>query len=482
MVLGVVLAVGLAGAWLWRSQAHSPGARRVLIISPEPSHQTDVNQGLETLISDHFEVLAGATVIHAAAVPPPAVLRKLPLDLALFRFHGRREGQRLALTTQWTTPAELLAGHPWNLNVQPPMDPDQAMAAWLAHWPLERRHRFRADLYPRNPEHFWALLHAMAIQDDREATAHLGDTQALAEAEPMCATAWVTLGDHLYRSLWVDPAQAGIGLNSRTHKVFQRAVSLVPGHPRATFLWSLMLTDTGNQDLALRVLGEAVRLRPDAPDLYLGLTYAGRTAGLLAGAHSALTRREALLTPLAPSSFWTVETTNLYLGNWPAFERDLQQARAVREDAGVLFYQGYLALLKGDRRAALAHMKASEAATGSSPFQDLSRVYRALLEGRIEDGLAELRNIDEIRGKLRIPDGELTFKQAEAYSLLGDADRAVDCATRAFVQGFSCARWYETSPFLEKMRTHPRWPTLRRNVRERQAVLEGTFPLSSFEP
>ena len=76
----------------------------------------------------------------------------------------------------------------------------------------------------------------------------------------------------------------------------------------------------------------------------------------------------------------------------------------------------------------------------------------------------------------------LTFKQAEAYSLLGDADRAVDCATRAFVQGFSCARWYETSPFLEKMRTHPRWPTLRRNVRERQAVLEGSFPPSSFEP
>ncbi|WP_257306593.1 hypothetical protein [Geothrix campi] len=482
MLLGACLGVCLAGAWVWRSSTLSAGARRVLIISPESSQQTDVNLGLETLITDHFEVLAGITVTHSATVPTPAALRKLPADLVLLRFLGRREGQQLALSTQWTTPAELLAGHPWVRHAQPPMEPAQAMDTWVARWPLERRHRFRADLYPRKPEHFWELLHAMAIRDDREATAHLTATQALAEAEPMCATAWATLGDHLYRSLWVDPAHAGIGLSSRTHKAFEHAVNLVPGHPRATFLWSLMLTDTGNQDLALRVLGNAVRLRPRVPDLYLGFTYAGRTSGLLAGAHSAMIRRETLIAPLAPASFWTVETTNLYLGDWAAFEQDLQRARAVREDAGVLFYQGYLALLKGNRGEALAHMKAGETATGSSPFQDLSRVYRAYLEGRTEDGLAELRRIDEVRGKLRIPDGELTFKHAEAYSLLGDADRAVDAATRAFVQGFSCARWYETSPFLEKMRTHSRWPTLRRNIRERQAVLEGSFPPASFEP
>ncbi|WP_257312291.1 hypothetical protein [Geothrix fuzhouensis] len=482
MLLGAVLGISLAGAWLWRSNAHYPSPRRVLMISPEPSLQTELNLGLETLIKDHFEVLAGLTVTQAPAVPTPAELRKLPADMALFRFQGWRDGQRLALTTQWTTPAKLLAGQPWNRSRQPPMEPALALDTWLAHWPMERRHRFAADLYPRQTDHFWGLLHAMAVRDDQEATEQLATTQALAEAEPMCATAWATLGDHLYRSLWVDPAKAGIGLNSRTHKAFQRAVSLVPGHPRATFLWSLMLTDTGNQDMALRILGEAVRLRPSVPDLYLGLTYAGRTSGLLAGAHSAMVRRKALLAPLPPTSYWTVETTNLYLGDWAAFEEDLQQAKAVREDASFLFYQGYLALLKGDRQAALTHMKAAEAAAGSSPFQGLSRVYRAYLDGRTAEGLAELRRIDEVRGKLRIPDGELTFKQAEAYSLLGEAGLAVDCATRAFVQGFSCARWYETSPFLEKMRSHPRWPTLRRNVRERQAVLEGSFPPASFEP
>lgn len=482
MILGLALGVCLAGAWLWRSSSRATATHRVLVIAPEPSQQTDVNLGLETLMSDHFEVLAGLTVTHAPAIPSPAELRKLPADLALFRFQGRQEGGKLALTTQWITAPDLLAGRPWRWNVQPPMDPGQAMETWVARWPLDRRHRIRAELYPRDPGRFWELLRAMAIRDDREATSRLADTQALAEAEPMCATAWATLGDHLYRSLWVDPAQAGIGLNSRTHKAFQRAVDLVPGYPRATFLWSLMLTDTGNQDLALRALDEAMHLRPRVPDIFLGFTYAGRTSGLLAGAHSAMVRREALLAPFSAASTWTVETTNLYLGDWSAFEEDLRQTAALRVDSGVLFYQGYLALLKGDRKTALARMEAAGTAQGFSPFQDLSRVYRALLEGRKEDGLAELRRIDEVRGKLRIPDGELTFKQAEAYSLLGDGGRAVDCATRAFVQGFSCARWYESSPFLETMRTHPRWPTLRRNIRERQAVLEGTFPPASFEP
>jgi tetratricopeptide (TPR) repeat protein len=293
----------------------------------------------------------------------------------------------------------------------------------------------------------------------------------------------VALGDHLYRSLWVNPEQAGIGLNSRTHHVFQRAVNLVPGHPRATFLWSMMLTDTGNQSLALQTLREAIRLRPSMPDLYLGIAYACRTSGLLEGARRALVRRSELLGPLALPSTWFAETTYLYLGDLEGFRQELARAGSLRQDASILFYRGYFAMLQGDQPQALGFMKQGSAlGMEPAPFRDLCCVYLAYLEGRPKEGLAKLREIDEIRGKLRIPDGEWTFKEAEAYSLLGDPDRGVDCATRAFVQGFSCAAWYEASPFLAKVREHPRWPTLRRNIRERQSVLAGSFPPSSFEP
>lgn len=482
--IGLVLLVLALGGLLFWPRPHTRRKIQVLILSAEVKDGgRDVGPGLETLFSDHLEVLAGATVIHARALPANAELERLPPDMHLFRFQARREGDQLALTPAWSTPAQVLAGAPWSIDSLPPREPRATLAAWIRRWPLPgRMPAGRGDLLPQSPARFWSLVQAMSIRGDEEATAHLKASQDLADAEPLCATAWATLGDHLYRSLWVNPEHAGVGLNSRTHKAFQRAVDLSPGHPRATFLWSLMLTDTGNQSTALKALGEAVRLRPQVPDLYHGLAYAGRTSGLLAGARSALARREALLAPLSPPSAWFAETTYLYLGDWAAFERDLERTRAVRTDASLLFYQGYLALLKGDRTEARFHMKAGEESPGPGPFRDLCRVYLAFLEGRSADGLAELHRIDDIRGKLRIPDGEWTFKEAEAYALLGDADQAVDCATRAFVQGFSCARWYEASPFLERMRAHPRWPMLRRNIRERQAVLDGSFPPSTFLP
>jgi tetratricopeptide (TPR) repeat protein len=352
----------------------------------------------------------------------------------------------------------------------------------VQHWPLANRHRQLDELIPRTPVHFWLLLEGLSIRDDQTATRQLAVSQQLADDEPGCATAWTALGDHLYRSLWVNPEQAGVGLNSRTHHAFKKAVDLVPGYPRATFLWSMMLTDTGNQGMALKALLEAIRLRPGTPDVYLGIAYAGRTSGLLDGARKALVRRDALLGPQASPSSWFAETTYLYLGDLEAFEQELTRTGSLRQDASILFYQGYFSLLMGRHQQALGFMKSgSDPGMAPTPFRDLCRVYRAYLEGRSKDGLAELREIDEIRGQLRIPDGEWTFKEAEAYSLLGDADRGVDCATRAFVQGFSCAAWYEASPFLARVREHPRWPTLRRNIRERQAVLEGTFPPSAFD-
>ena len=481
----ILLALGVLGlGTLGVALARSPAPDRVLILgSSLDDHGRDLGPGLEALIADHLEVLTGATVIHASALPAAAELKHLPPATRLLRFQGSREGDLLHLAVEWNTVSGLLSGRSWTPEEASTQEPAQAIAALVRGWPLKVRHRYQRELVPQSPAHFWTLLQAMTIQDDHTATANLPALQQLAEEEPQCATVWTTLGDHLYRSLWINPEAAGVGLSSRTHRAFQRAVNLVPGHPRATFLWSMMLTDTGNQDAALRALVTAARLRPGTPELYYGFAYAGRTAGLLEGARRALLRRKSLLGSQDEPSAWFAETTYLYLGDLEAFRQELQRAGSRRQDASILFYQGYFALLQGRPQEAFGYMKAgSNPGMAPAPFRDLCRVYLAYLEGRPRDGLAELHAIDEVRGKLRIPDGEWTFKEAEAYSLLGDPDRGVDCATRAFVQGFSCAAWYEASPFLAKVRAHARWPMLRRNIRERQAVMEGSFPPAAFDP
>ncbi|MBK7292539.1 MAG: hypothetical protein IPI84_01770 [Holophagaceae bacterium] len=478
--MAVLLGLLVFGALGARPQA----PEHVLILaSPLDSEGTDLGPGLETLLSDVLETMADATVTHLKDLPSGTSLRQLPPDAHLLRFQGRRQGDRLELVLEWNTVTRLLQDRPWTRDVGPARPPREALQDQVYRWPLVLRHNLLTRLVPAEPKTFWPLLETLSIRDDQVAADQLGRTQQLAEEVPGCATAWTVLGDHLYRSLWVHPDLSGIGLNSRTHRAFQQAVDLVPGHPRATFLGSLMLTDTGNQRLAIESLGKALHLRPNLPDLYLGMAYAGRTAGLLPMARKALDHRSRLLGALAAPSSWFVETTYLYQGDLQSFGQELSRAATLRQDAYILFYKGYFALLTGHPQDALGFMRAGgEPGMAPAPFQQLCRVYQALLEGRPEAGVAILRNIDEVRGKLRIPDGEWTFKEAEAYALLGNAERGVDCATRAFVQGFSCAAWYEASPFLAKVREHPRWPMLLRNVHERQAVLEGSFPAGAFRP
>ncbi|HEX9081083.1 MAG TPA: hypothetical protein VF768_02330 [Holophagaceae bacterium] len=477
---GVLIAgLGLAGWGFLRP----PRPVRVMILPPEASTgDPALDAGLPVLLADHLEVLAGATVIRATTLPRPADLRRLPADLRLLRFQGRRDPSGLAFAWAWTTPAALAQAPPGPLTETAVGPPAEALERWVARWPLPVRYPLQASLVTESPDRFWDLLDALAIQDDASAATALGRTQRLAEAEPGCATAWTALGDQLYRSLWVRPEEAGVDFNARTSQAFQRALALVPGHPRATYLWSLFLTDLGDQPRALRRLIRARKLRPCVPDLSRGLAYAGRTAGLLDGARRALAWHQHLLDGLPDGSPWSLETTYLYLGDTAAFQREIGRVQAVRQDASVRFYQGYVALLQGHPDLARMAMKAGAEVPGASPFRDLCRAYLAQLERRTREGLSDLEALDEVRGRLRIPDGEWTFKEAEAYALLGDANRAMDSATRAFVQGFSCAHWFDASPFLARARTHPRWPTLARNVRERQAILERTFPASAFEP
>ena len=479
LILALV-GLGVAGRLFLRPSA----PERVLILASRlDDGPRDLGPGMAVLLADLLEVLTGATVIQGLDAPSPSQLASLPPSLRLVRFTGRREGDNLALAVAWTTAADLQAGHPWHLDAPQATEPQRALEHLVQHWPLTLRHRALEDLVPQTPGRFWRLLDGLSIQDDHTASARLSESWAFAQEEPTCATAWTVLGDHLYRSLWVNPDQAGIGLSSRTHQVFQKVMTLTPGHPRATFLWSLMLTDTGNQSLALKHLQAALRLRPSCPDLYIGVAYACRTSGLLEGARKALLRRTSLLGTLDSPSSWVAETTYLYLKDLATFQRELTRAEALHPDASILFYRGYLALIQGAPQASYQHFKAGSTTDMTpAPFLDLCRAYAAHLEGRDAEGLRELRRVDEVRGKLRIPDGEWTFKEAEAYALLGDADRAMECATRAFVQGFSCVAWYEASPFLEPVRKHPRWPSLHRNIRERQAGLEAEFPPSTFEP
>ena len=473
LILAVLTGLG-AGAWKgWKIFEAKRAPRIVLLDASVAGIDKDHALGLGRLLRDQMEVSSASTIILG---PPGAPLPELPPGDLLMRFSGRREGEALSLRATWIAVGDLPAGGTWKFFETPLMAPSGAFLRFEQGGPVPRRHPGAEHLLPADGGAFWELARQASIQEDVAAEADLEASRALAGSAPASAAVWVNLGEHLYRNLWNQPATSDLP-QVRALEAFDRALALVPGYPRAAFLKGMLLTDVGDQRTALRTLAEARALRPGVPDLYSGLAYAGRTGGLLDGALRALAARDRLTRPFRVHEDWFAENTYLYGGRWDDFRRSLQGNR----DPFFLFYEGYLDLAQGRKDEALPLFEKGAAGRRTSiPFSDLCGVYALVIQGRPEEALAKLKAFEESRGRLRIPDGELTFKVAEAYAFLGRADEAVTVAGRAFAQGFGCLAWYEQSPLFAPARQSPRWPGLRQHIRDRQALIEEDFPPATF--
>ena len=207
------------------------------------------------------------------------------------------------------------------------------------------------------------------------------------------------------------------------------------------------------------------------------VAYAAGTCGGLDVADRALERRaESTGVPRGQAAL--ADNALLYTGKYGAFESGLA---ALPPGPMQSFYQGYARLLMGDREGARTFFEgAKPGGLGSSLFLRLSEVYRLALEGRGADANAALDKLESERMWMHLPDGEFTFKLAEAYGFLDRPGEALDVAERASVQGFGCAPWFERTPFLAAARQLPRWISLDTHLRARQKLLEETFPASAF--
>jgi hypothetical protein len=244
--------------------------------------------------------------------------------------------------------------------------------------------------------------------------------------------------------------------------------------------YARFLADIGNQRGALENLLAARKHSPKDPRIYETIAYAARTSGLLQGARLALAKRDQLL-GLSRFEAGYTENTYLYLGDLDTFEAVLGPGSDESADSFRDFYRGYARLLRGDRPAAERFFaRACFHGSGILQFETLARVYLLGVRGETSAALVLLRKLWMARVPLRVPDGEYTFKLAEAFSFLGSQEEAMDVANRAFAQGFGCTQWYEQSPFLSGIRGTLRWDALLQHLRERQTLTEKIFPEDHF--
>ena len=482
----MLLAGGSGVAWLLAQQGLR-GPLRILLITPplaQGSENLEVTEGraIGAMVQDLLEHQGGFAVTSVTAVPAETDLFRDQSRTLLVQIEPQRQGNLLALPYKFIWGKQLAKGSaPWTLHESAATSPRQAFEVFRQTFP-EGMQGSAEGLIPAQAEVFWELVQAGAwrLQNQHlEEAIHL--VEKAAQREPSCASSWILLGNLCYRRMLNRPG-AFRQEQTDTEAQLQRGLALAPGHPRGTFLLSLLRADNGNQREALDLLLQARRRQPHNPTLLTGIAYAARGAGLLPMARGAMVLRDKLaFTTLQPQA---VDLTYLYTGELSRFEASLQERSGhLRSTSGVLpFYRGYLALVRGDH--ALAHKEFGTAAALSDGYPNilrLSEIYDLILEGHKEAAWKKLREYDQERIGMREPDGEFTIRLAEAYALMGDRASAMDMASRAFARGFGCTEWYERSPMLEPLRALPKWKALIQHLRERQALMEDRFPIGLLE-
>jgi hypothetical protein len=447
---GLVAAGGLLAFWLLR-QTPSPPADRIAIQAYGPCAE-----GTVLLVSDLMQLQNRHVVLPQGTAPPenvPRLLLQLSREGDVLTVVARLDGR--ALPRQQGPPAVALGGLAKALSLDAP----------------------GADLVPVDPADGWELLDLAGRSQDEASAALVARAQALVVREPDCISARLAFAALFTRYLVEHMEADTLDAQLACEQNFQNGLAAKPAYPRFAALYAIHLSDVGRQREALRLLQDALHRHPGNAALLNALAYAARTSGLIGLADRALERRaDALGVPRGQSNL--ADNALLYAGKYRAFESGLA---TVPPGPMRSFYQGYARLLAGDREGARPFFaEAKLGGLGSVLFVRLSEVYRLALDGRGMEANAALDKLESERMWMHLPDGEFTFKLAEAYGFLGRQGEALDVAERASVQGFGCSPWFERAPFLSGARQLPRWISLDAHLRERQKLLEEAFPASSF--
>ncbi len=424
-------------------------------------------QGLQLLLEDLAES-GGATVLLA----PPTQDASGVLHISL---EGSRDDGRLQFHARILNPdGRARDVVPASLN--PCVQLQQILMAAGLSSPAT------GAILPRDPAHLPSLAEAYggAVNGDDAQAKAAGDTaQRLAALEPECATAALASAESTYRRL-LTQAPANLEAQTVAAQGFETVLALFPGFPRGSAEAGRFFTDTGNQRRAMDILFSALAQHPRSTRMRNSLAYAARTTGLLDGARATLRARDLLEGGSGPRDRFP-ETTYLYAGDWARFEANLGTGPSEKLDPMADFYRGYLRLLQGKRDEALANFLSAHRPQPSDPqFQALAGAYALVLEDHRPEALLALRNLARTRADLRVPDGEFTFKLAEAFAFAGAREEAMDMAQAAFSQGFGCTPWYERTPRLVPLHDLPRWRALMEHLRDRQRLLETRFPAAEF--
>lgn len=317
---------------------------------------------------------------------------------------------------------------------------------------------------PSNPVAYEYYLRGIDLNERhawRPAIPLLAESVAL---EELTAPAWSELGEAYYG---YGSFQSGGALYvEKGIAAFRRALEINPDMLHARVGLVMYLSESGQIDEAMQQLQQTLQINPNYALAHWWTSQVYRYAGRLEASLEAAARAREL-DPYVTRGF--TQNTYLYAGRYDDFLQSLPDDNSAR----MTFYRGLGLLYKGNRAAAIQELDRAFEMDSTLLHARIGRAMRLALDGERADGSKILGALD----LLAIPDGEMLYKVAQAYAMLGDSAASIRALERAVKQDFFCYPYISRDQLLVNVQNEPAFMRVVESARGRSEDFQTKFGL-----
>jgi tetratricopeptide (TPR) repeat protein len=241
---------------------------------------------------------------------------------------------------------------------------------------------------------------------------------------------------------------------------FRRALALNPNLPLAHNLYSYLETELGRAEHAMTRMLDRLRHHPSNPELLAALVHSCRYCGLLDASVAAHERARRL----DPQVRTSVLHTFFAMGD---YQRCVDEAQWLTDP---MITAALVSMGRIDEAKTAIRVE-RERFAGNTIERHFVGHLAAFVGGTREEGLRELDML--LHSGFR--DGEGIYHGVRGYARLGDHDKAMLAFERVVGNGFVCYPTFVRDPWLDPLRSDPRFVHLLRAAEARHRAAARLF-------
>jgi len=318
---------------------------------------------------------------------------------------------------------------------------------------------------PQNPLAYEDFLRGRYLISSNEHPAAIKFLEESVSLDPTYALAWTYLGKAY--SVTASQYFGGREFHDKAQAAYEKALALKPQLPETRVLLANFLTENNRVEDAVPMLRKVIEENPNHPFARWELSYAYRYGGML---DQSIAEGESAL-QLYPHLTGHLFNSYLYAGQPEKFVTSLP----MRDDPYTLFYRGLGHYYLKDWARASVYFDRGHQLDSTALVSQLGEVLKLAMDGHNREGLKLLKGIESKLEKDPFGDGELSYKLAEFYSVLGDRASSLRLLKKSIDQGFFCYPYFISDSLLDSVRGEAEYATLIEAARQRHERFKQSF-------